>query len=116
MVTFEPLENSTNPSVKVDRMLLHAQQRLTRSPMYYTNIGNAKSQPNCVNNDGAKAPQIPIVTTTVKIMAPISKMFCSKKNWETGKFNLSALFRDIYCRWQVRELLHTQLPTAKERI
>ena len=83
--------------------------------MYYTNIGNTKAKPGWIKSDGAKAPQVPIVNSTTKVMVQVSKEFCSKKDWETGKGNPGALFRDIYARWQVTKfIVHTFRPRKKE--
>ena len=115
MVTSGPLEGTTNPSVKFDCKLLNAQGRLTRRIMHYTNIGNTKAKPGWVKSDGAKAPQVPIVNSTTKVMVQVSKEFCAKKDWETGKGNPGALFRDIYARWQVTNfIVHTFRPRRKE--
>ena len=115
LVTYQAIEDSTHASVKFDCKLLNAQGRLTTRELYYTNMGNVKIKPGWIKNEGAKAPVIPLINNTDKILVHIAKEYCSKRDWESGKLNPGALFRDVYAKWGLTKyVVHTFRPKMKE--
>ena len=84
LITPGSLETCTHESVKSDCKLHNAQGRLTAKTFYHTNLGGVNMKPDCIKENGVKAPQITLVNSLRKIVTHLWKDLCSKKDWGSG--------------------------------